>query len=500
MLSKYCNWKLSSLAGSYCQNMRGPRQESNGPAGTGDQSGMPATDCAQAAIFVEVCTGMMATGLRMGPFNSHPGQWHFFWTEALQSLLLPGKCITQYGGKVIHADTKEPIGFPPIHMHHLHIQLMRDKGGWDGSQSHWWETHGDFSNGPDWGIGALSTEGYNKHVTSGYCVTVGEETKIAWAVLNDVRIVEGNDKLNKSLPCFLEVVFGLSSPNVTYKAASLFWLNNPWHNGDVYGRYLVGSSEEVLWWSGHIPIDGETLANPWLHTHRARYLGMLLFSENADNILYQVGGCSSLRISTFPTPYTHIAEKGATHSYRILKKVNRSLICADFSEAPSAIHIGGSDGIPDGFYDRTFSAVRCQRWEFKAGSQFSVFAFHAPRWSMSTKDFPMHFNLFFWVDAFDEISHDATLNPAISRYAPQRFGLCPSPLSHPSGNPGNFYFGHRIVWSSLLTCFFVLCLLVSCLRHTHAQKYTGVPMSSLTSTSAAPSFLHDLAMAIDEFI
>jgi hypothetical protein len=116
--------------------------------------------------------------MRIGPFHSKPGDWHtgFSGEDAPGridfGLFEPGDRITAFVGHAV-TDDGTPIGFPPLHIHHIHMR----KGSAFASREHadhWFESHGDYSRGSDVGIGARSAIGYVTRVPAGYCVVTDE--------------------------------------------------------------------------------------------------------------------------------------------------------------------------------------------------------------------------------------------------------------------------------------------------------------------------------------
>jgi hypothetical protein len=99
------------------------------------------------------------------------------------NILNPGDRIVKYTGDTVSAnDTSTPIGYPPLHMHHVHVYANH--------LPHWFETHGDYP---------LDAHGYSlSSPPLGTCVVVKEEpctlvqeeacglTKV-FAQVNDVR-------------------------------------------------------------------------------------------------------------------------------------------------------------------------------------------------------------------------------------------------------------------------------------------------------------------------
>eukprot|EP00966_Prymnesium_polylepis_P331175 7386744-Prymnesium_polylepis.1 len=70
----------------------------------------------------------------IGPFSSHVQQWTSIVAPVTQ--LKRGDRIVSFSGDAVDAaDALTPVGYPPLHMHHIHVQR---------EEPHFWETHGDY--------------------------------------------------------------------------------------------------------------------------------------------------------------------------------------------------------------------------------------------------------------------------------------------------------------------------------------------------------------------
>ena len=167
-------------------------------------------------------------------------------TDALGSVLAPFEDkIVAYTGRVVDQDGLD-ICFPPLHVHHLHISI--------GEDIHWWETHGDFSKGNDFGgVGCDSARSYRREVPEGYCVvrpSAFSGAPVIWAVVNDVRDGAGSglgghsgadptpsSSDSAAITFYLEVIFELADDGAgdDLKTASTMWFMNP---GERVRRYF----------------------------------------------------------------------------------------------------------------------------------------------------------------------------------------------------------------------------------------------------------------------
>ena len=197
-------------------------------------------------------------------------------THSLRGLLNDGDRVVSFvGAPVTEAGTR--IGFPPLHVHHVHVRKPERSGAMQppvGREraSHWFETHGDYSRGDDFGVGARSAAGYATRLPEGHCYVVTSAEQIDLnAEVNDVRVdASGASELSY----YLEAAFTLA-PDADCKPVSKFWLRRPRSRElptDVWERYAAPSTDSVTWWSGKMPSSGRLL-HAWLHTHRSRFGG-----------------------------------------------------------------------------------------------------------------------------------------------------------------------------------------------------------------------------------
>ncbi len=297
-------------------------------------------------------------GIRLGPFRSVGQSWHSLRTEAFDQVLSTHDCIKSYMGSLITADYM-PIGFPPLHMHHLHIER--------GRFNHWLELHGDYSNGSDFGVGSMSSMGYYKHLPAGFCLPVSDdgskEVITVDLTMNDVRTY-----LSPAHTWIFQLTVLLAGSNC--KHARKLWLQSPastvwmW---DAFGRYAIPDTQSVSWWSGLMPYAGQVLTL-WLHSHRIRVYNILL-----------IEGTLSLRCAELGIRYV-LGDAGVvanlSASLEAVSRRNR-VICRTSLHVASSINVVGytSTGVSDGGYDRS-GALDCAPWTFDTGDRFTVVAAH----------------------------------------------------------------------------------------------------------------------------
>jgi hypothetical protein len=126
------------------------------------------------------CSQSNLRGVVVGPFHSAPG--------AMTSFALPfsplqhGDRIVAFLGDALDADGS-PIGYPPLHMHHMHIGKTFPEGSELAAFpfTHYFETHGDYGVAPD---------GHQPEqiLPPGYCDVYTDHSQVTVdGQMNDVR-------------------------------------------------------------------------------------------------------------------------------------------------------------------------------------------------------------------------------------------------------------------------------------------------------------------------
>eukprot|EP00966_Prymnesium_polylepis_P210542 4875459-Prymnesium_polylepis.1 len=118
----------------------------------------------------------------VGPFETHVQQWTSI--RVPFALLKRGDRIVRYsGGAVDAADGRTPLGYPPLHMHHIHVQR---------EEPHFFETHGDYDMHPE--------HGYGSTLPDGTCVVHDGQRVSIFAQVNDVRFSGNETAMATSAP------------------------------------------------------------------------------------------------------------------------------------------------------------------------------------------------------------------------------------------------------------------------------------------------------------
>ena len=287
---------------------------------------------------------------------------------------------------------------------------------------HFFQTHGDFSTGTDplsYGVGAASAEGYITRIPPGYAYILENTLDIfADATIDDQR-EDGSEWL---APWFLELAFQLNVPatpptqQAPLRPASLFWLFPPCDSAyktssiDKYGNgfntFNVQRVPSLVWWSGRMPASGMLLNHvPWLHTHRARFSGVLVLAASLAELNFS---CRSFGVTNVSAEHSRAADLSAIRR-RLL--ASGRVVCQDDQAVPDFVDVKPSAhlGIAGGMYERQ-GRLRCEPWAFRSGDRYSVFGFFRPRWHSDIRHMGMHLAAFLHVDLGNpNASFDATL-------------------------------------------------------------------------------------------
>jgi len=292
-----------------------------------------------------------------------------------------------------------PIGYPPIHVHHVHISERISPSE---VSPHLWETHGDFGTGTDWGVGAAATRTYAKHAPSGYFVPIRKSSQIwVYSIINDVRVA--TKPITSSLPdvwFYLEVAFALkpsaSSAVPTTgqcRACSVMEVNTPipcdhiaraFMMKDAFFRLNAPRYPAMMISTFTMPIGGRMLAGAWMHSHHPRFWGVVLLAAPP------------------PVPqdkqsrFLAVGDLAATFRQLTLGPV----ICQNDPWVQSHITIQGfsKEGIPENSsYDRS-SQLSCHPWTFERGVHSTHVVLVAPVWESEAQTFGFHIGIWFFFE------------------------------------------------------------------------------------------------------
>lgn len=378
-------------------------------------------------------------GLIAGPLHTMPRQWST--VGMYLDMLRDGDRVVAYVGDALD-EYGSPIAYPPLHMHHIHIVQM--------DAVHWFETHGDYAQG---------SEGYAHALPAGYCsVHHGRHTTVE-AQVNDVRfaggvsmaehasehasehafeqaLITGFNDTSPGLPTlssarvrplafYLRAAFSLSGGGRSCTPASKLFLFNP-HNvyasRDIYERYGVPHVEAVYWWRYTLPRSGTLLRPVWVHSHRARYGGLLIVQGNTSLTAlasHAARGedegefeCAEVAPLNETVPSGEAAPRKAVPSAAragsaspaacrsaaamrslLVERAGRRLVCHDDPATPSFVRLAHGDDGFGGYHDRP-GAFHCREWHFRAGEVITLFSFNVPLWNQHLAVFPQHTMVF----------------------------------------------------------------------------------------------------------
>lgn len=343
-------------------------------------------------------SGPNELGFLAGPFVTGGGEW-----VVLQDLfgshepsLIPSgdHCFTSYTGDAVDA-SGAAIPYPPLHMHHIHLARVAPQGtdppgGYCALQQHWMETHGDYRLHPA-GIPGLP-DGYSISPPNGTCRPLGHGAQLRiYAEVNDVR------PANESSPVqwWLRIRLGLAPPSHQAVGKLVLWF--PFDDFSI-GRiacYNAGADERLTWWTMRVPSRLRLVGQPWLHTHRSRYAGLLvlrngpsdpwlLAPELKDTLACARGGwCST---ATRLRSYLELKAR------KLPACEGRSvLFCRDEPHAPSSVMAPTSGGAM--LRVARQGRLVCRGGDegtLEEGDTLTVLAFSRPLYDVDTDPFPMH--------------------------------------------------------------------------------------------------------------
>jgi len=352
------------------------------------------------AAQVWLCEGSDSVrGVRVGPVKSWPSKWTEFGILDLSFLFSAGERIQSYVGTPVTADG-QLIGFPPLHVHHVHV--MRGKPGntqrnWQFLRNnsvddiHFFNTHGDFSDGDDYGVGSRSARAYTISLPDGYGLAIEEGMEYrTFAIIDDVR---QPDAAATVLDFYLDIVFEMAPP--TAKNASYLWVHNPSANQLMY---QVPNYTSIAWWTGTMPASGKMLPGAtWVHEHRMRMskYGLVVLSASLAELNFscETYGIHSEVLENMTSTRVQSRVDNMTAAYeRLLARHADAVICRTDPDTPTYMAVGRSvmPGVPDGsLFDRRGSLL-CNSWAFARGDPVTVFTFIEPLALANAPWYPEH--------------------------------------------------------------------------------------------------------------
>ena len=364
----------------------------------------------------------------VGPFRSRVQQWHQIGVSV--PLLQRGDRIVRYTGDAVSArDASTPIGYPPLHMHHIHVHhpgAGDDPPSWRQDVDHWWETHGDYARAGD--------DHFDYSLASpppGCCVVMDHnEPLFVDAQLNDVRFSTGTAMagdggaspnlsafvaLQPSYSWFLRIGFEIEPPPTTATSSTSaatapctpvhkIVLGFPFDEHaqhDPLARFDAGNRETVFVWTHTLPHGGTIVTPSHSHIHRARHGGHLLVRGS-----HTLEGLTGNSIDALRASLPQANRIAALRSLVIDRaRARGTLLCHDDENAPTFVYRPeGGDGT-GGHFDRQGNFV-CKPFAFGAGELVTVLLLSRPVWAWQLELFPQHAQIFLYYAAASS-SHGA---------------------------------------------------------------------------------------------
>jgi len=366
---------------------------------------------------VLICKSNNVLGFKFGPFTSKPQSWHkFSETPLYPTLLHPGMRIRGYVGHAVDSSGKE-IGFPPLHMHHIHVHKQTKREVASGfmfdkhADFHLYQTHGDYLSKRHDGR-AISD--YFKFVPGVFCFVIESDPELAIKTYGTVNDMRAKHLAALDIAFYVEVSFLIS--DVACKPASYIWLHNPDNSLDnqplpIYfpmhreptpqNFYDVLNVTSVSWFTSLMPTAGNLLPGAWSHVHRLRDGGLFLLASSP----FELQLCESSNIMVRRAEYASLREGGLdAERSRLLN--HTALICNSDPKYSFVTAMGTDDGILNGSHWDRNGDFRCKEWSFKQGDPWTIVAFHVVNWQPQLEHAPMHTFIAFYFEAKDGSSLD----------------------------------------------------------------------------------------------
>ena len=359
---------------------------------------------------VWTCIEGLERAMLVGPFESKAQQWHF--VRARFPLLSAGDRIVEFTGDTVSAtDATAPITYPPLHMHHIHIER---------EQPHFFETHGDYA--------MDTTRGYYFSLPKGTCFVHSPDDSQRriqiTAHVNDVRFSTStamassgqskggvdNSRTAEAYGWYLRVRMRLAPPERECERVdkmALFYLFDALYARDALQRYDATNSTHVAFWTIRPTRSGTLLgSSARLHIHRARYAGyVLLRGQHTLAALTGLpascgytgeagGGVPPAAVSGAATPPAECTSIERVREVVLAKaRLGGHLLCHDDPSVPYYERYDHRGHGHDGTFDRQ-GRLLCSDFAFHQNEPLTVFSFSRPNWATDLAVFPQHVILF----------------------------------------------------------------------------------------------------------
>ena len=375
-------------------------------------------------VAVLTCSSETQRSVRVGPYPSRPGGTYDIMTDGLiDSLFSIGDRITSFSAMPV-THLGEPVGYPPFYVHHIHVGRLTHY-----YDEHWFTTHGDFSIGSDFGIGATSTKGYTTFLPEGYGFTVDCRLPFAvHAIIQDMRTLP---LPQDTLSIYIEVNFNLAPPQAALLPATLVWNEAP-HGPFGFMRFAVlGDEPTMSWWTMRWPVSGTLLPRAKLHSHYARHHRLFLIDGEPKDLSTfgsHVKEIVQLHESNPPTsPHETMRLRNLTHTELTLEQLP-NLLCQDDGTSPSFIVLA-TDDHPNASRWARRREFLCAPVTVEAGRVSTFVQLYRPVADPDVQLYPMHTNTWFYLERPNEAS-SSDIKAVSYRYATYRTTSLLEPLQN----------------------------------------------------------------------
>ena len=245
---------------------------------------------------------------------------------------------------------ERPIGYPPLHSHHVHIN----------TDFHWFEVHGDYY-----------SDMYAHSTPPGTSIAMHAPPEIEGVVnLVDASVV--------SMSFSIQIEF-FKAHMYTRTVAKMWFQSDLEHDRQCWARYTVPNYASYSVWQGEFALDGR-FETGWFHTHRARSNAVFLFKGRLDEFI-----CDDIVCDQY---FGRVKNIKSLHQYALTR---RNLLCHEVHDSINDVSVF----INGDYYDR-HGSFSCRPFEFTRGEAWSMLIIHSP-WFKKNEIVKQHSNIFMYV-------------------------------------------------------------------------------------------------------
>lgn len=249
-----------------------------------------------------------------------------------------------------------------------------------------------------------------------------------YAVLVDVR---PQNHFEKAISFNLNITFGLTAQ--ACQPVSVAWFRAPfiseyYHFTSLqvqFDRWDAINEDSMVWWSGVLHFSGHLLEGAWVHAHRMRYIGQMLFADGPAALQRE---CKLSRIRGDQVD-GHALLPNLESTWASLRRLPE-LVCHTKRDVADFVSIN------DSFFERT-GAFECKSWSIAYGDPYTIVGFLGPKWNKEIRHYPMHMELFMFMNS----SHEPFFQLTVENH----FGHCMTPMNIDNRNSSKRWQPHPSV-------------------------------------------------------